>query len=314
MQISSSFEAVLSEFLEYLWLERGLSSQTRSAYSTDIRFCFSWTMEKRLQDCLNDPDFSSSFLITSDEFHRFFYFLQEDERFALSSVRRYYSSLKHFLRFLMDKGKIEQEYLSEVLLPRMHYTISGVLSEEHVNALLDAPDVDTALGLRDKAILELMYATGMRISELIHLQIEDVNFRTAVIRVLGKGGKSRIVPCGETALYWLELFLDSARSELCASKSKIGSVLFPSLRGKAMVRQTCWHMIKRYAASVSLDPARVTPHQLRHAFATHLMNHGADLRAIQMLLGHTHLSTTQIYTHVAKARMKELHQTHHPRG
>ena len=195
--------------------------------------------------------------------------------------------------------------------PKLGRPLPKTLSEQDVERLLAAPDVETVLGLRDRAMLEMLYATGLRVSELVSLELPQVNMRQGVVRTIGKGNKERLVPMGEECLDWLQQYLRESRPELMSGR--VGDVLFPSKRGQVMTRQTFWHVIKRHAKHAGIGTA-LSPHTLRHAFATHLLNHGADLRVLQMLLGHSDLSTTQIYTHVARARLKTLHGEHHPRG
>ena len=199
-----------------------------------------------------------------------------------------------------------------IALPKIGRALPQSLTEDDVLSLLEAPDVKSNHGLRVRTMLELMYATGLRVSELVELTVSEVNLRQGVVRVRGKGGKDRLVPVGATALAWIEKYLEESRPDLLAGKA-VTDVLFPSNRARAMTRQTFWHLIKKYALVAGISKP-LSPHTLRHAFATHLINHGADLRVVQLLLGHSDLSTTQIYTHVAKERLKSLHKTHHPRG
>ena len=196
--------------------------------------------------------------------------------------------------------------------PKLPQRLPKDLSEEQVNDLLEAPDVKDPLGLRDRAMLELLYATGLRVTELVSLTMENLSLRQGVVRVTGKGDKERLVPMGENAVDWIQTFLDQGRPALLGEKSS--DVVFPSKRSRQMTRQTFWHRIKHYAVIAGIDSDKLSPHVLRHAFATHLLNYGADLRVVQMLLGHSDLSTTQIYTHVATERLKQIHQEHHPRS
>ena len=209
------------------------------------------------------------------------------------------------------EDQIKQNPVSNVDAPRLGRTLPKSLTEAEVEALLDAPDIEQATGVRDKTMLELLYATGLRVSELVGLTVQQVNLRQGVVRVTGKGNKERLVPMGEEANSWLERYLLTARSEIL--NNALTDAMFPSNRGKAMTRQTFWHIVKRYAIVAEINKT-LSPHVLRHAFATHLINHGADLRVVQMLLGHSDISTTQIYTHVARERLKDLHAEHHPRG
>ena len=215
-------------------------------------------------------------------------------------------------QYLYREKQREDDPSATLMSPKLPKRLPKDLSEEQIEALLDAPDVEDMLELRDKAMMELLYATGLRVTELISLTTENVSLRQGVVRVIGKGGKERLVPMGETAIDWLEQFMTYSRPQLLGDKSS--DVFFPSRRARQMTRQTFWHRIKFYAALANIDSELLSPHVLRHAFATHLLNHGADLRVVQMLLGHSDLSTTQIYTHVATERLKQLHQEHHPRA
>ena len=227
------------------------------------------------------------------------------------SSARWLSCVKGFYRHQVRKGRLGVDPSAELELPKLGRSLPGSLSEREVTALLAAPDVEQPLGLRDRAMLELLYASGLRISELVGLTATALNLRQGVLRIIGKGGKERLVPVGQEALKWVERYLESARPMLVRGRAT--SALFPSRQGRPMTRQTFWHAIKRYAAVAGID-RDISPHTLRHAFATHLLNHGADLRAVQMMLGHADLSTTQIYTPIAQRRLKELHREHHPRG
>jgi integrase/recombinase XerD len=221
------------------------------------------------------------------------------------------SSLKRFYRYLYREGRIENDPSLQIDAPKLPRSLPGALTEEDVQALIAAPDVLTPRGLRDRAMLEILYASGLRVSELISLNFSQLNRDAGVLRVLGKGAKERLVPVGEEALDWIGRYLEDGRSMLLAGRTC--DALFVTARGQGMTRQAFWNLIKRYAASSGIRK-KVSPHTLRHAFATHLLNHGADLRVVQMLLGHSDISTTQIYTHVARERLKELHAKHHPRG
>ena len=233
------------------------------------------------------------------------------EGFKARSSARWLSCVKGFYRHMTGSGRLEADPAAHLEFPKLGRSLPGSLSEEEVGRLLKAPDIRTPLGQRDRAMLELLYASGLRISELVSLRTSSVNLRQGVVRILGKGGKERLVPMGEEAMVWIDRFVAEGRGELLGERSS--DILFPSQRARQMTRQTFWYAIKRYAGLAGISRS-ISPHTLRHAFATHLLNHGADLRAVQMMLGHADLSTTQIYTHVAQARLKELHGTHHPRG
>ena len=220
--------------------------------------------------------------------------------------------MRRLYEYLYREGRIKINPVDNVDAPRLGRNLPKSLTENEVESLLEAPNVKQVLGLRDKCMLEVLYATGLRVSELVTLTLHQINLRQGVIRVTGKGNKERLVPFGEIATQWLDKYLSSTRDEIIKDKF-VTDVLFPSIRGKAMTRQTFWYMIKRYTVSAGINKP-ISPHILRHAFATHLINHGADLRVVQMLLGHSDISTTQIYTHVARERLKDIHAEHHPRG
>ena len=233
------------------------------------------------------------------------------EGYSSRSTARSLSSLRAFYSHLTVKHNLQQNPTSRVDSPKLGHTLPKTLSEDEVEKLIKAPSIDEDIGLRDRAMLELIYACGLRVSELINLDILNLNLRQGVIRVIGKGEKERLVPMGEEALHWIQEYINYSRPNLL--KDNKVSELFLSKRGKSMTRQTFWYRIKEYAIKAEINK-ELSPHTLRHAFATHLINHGADLRTVQLLLGHSSLSTTQIYTEVARHRMKELHNEHHPRG
>jgi len=295
--ISASSKSVIDTYLDEIWLERGLSENTLMAYRRDL--------EQLVRD-LQGPVLSAQPAdLLSCVAARF------ESGYHARSSARWLSCIKGFYRHQVHRGRLAVDPSAELELPKLGRSLPGSLSEREVRALLLAPDVEDPLGLRDRAMLELLYASGLRISELVGLTLRSLNRRQGVVRVLGKGSKERLVPVGQEALRWIEQFLATARPVLVHRQAT--AALFPSRRGRAMTRQTFWHAIKRYARQAGID-RDVSPHTLRHAFATHLLNHGADLRAVQMMLGHADLSTTQIYTHVAQTRLKALHRAHHPRG
>jgi integrase/recombinase XerD len=228
------------------------------------------------------------------------------------STARALSCLRGLYRYLLRENMISEDPTLQIQSPKLGRPLPGSLSESEVERLLAAPDVKTAIGYRDRTMLEVLYACGLRVSELVGLRLTDVNLRQGVVRVMGKGSKERLVPLGEEAISWLQRYLQEARPELL-KKNLVEDAVFPSSHGKPMTRQTFWYRIKAHAATAQIA-RKISPHTLRHAFATHLINHGADLRVVQLLLGHSDLSTTQIYTHVAQQRLKSLHQVHHPRG
>ncbi|MCJ0974914.1 site-specific tyrosine recombinase XerD [Pseudomonas sp. PS1] len=293
-------DPLIDRFLDALWLEKGLAENTRQAYRSDLALFNGWLDERgvRLADAGRD-------VILDHLAWRL------HNAYKARSTARLLSGLRGFYRFLVREGLVAIDPTLQVDLPRLGRPLPKAMSEADVEALLAAPDLGDPLGLRDRAMLEVLYACGLRITELISLTLEQVNLRQGVLRTFGKGSKERLVPLGEEANHWLERYLRDARRELLGAK--IGDVVFPSQRGDQMTRQTFWYRIKLHAKAAGVT-ASISPHTLRHAFATHLLNHGADLRTVQMLLGHSDLSTTQIYTHVARARLQALHAQHHPRG
>ena len=291
---------LIDRFLQALWLEKGLSANTRAAYRSDLSHFNGWLSERGVELPLAGREVLADHLAWRLE-----------QGYKSRSTARLLSGLRGFYRFLLREELIAVDPTLLVELPRIGRPLPHSLSEAEVDALLAAPDVDEPIGLRDRAMLEVLYACGLRVSELISLSLEQLNVRQGVLRVHGKGNKERLVPLGEEALYWLERYQRQARPLLLDGRPS--AVLFPSLRGEQMTRQTFWHRIKHQARVAGIAKS-LSPHTLRHAFATHLLNHGADLRAVQMLLGHSDLSTTQIYTHVARARLQDVHARHHPRG
>jgi len=297
----SSTLVLIEHFLDALWMEQGLSRNTLDAYGNDLRSFANWLIQHRQQTLL-DVD-----RVLIQEYLAYRHELGHSAR----GTARLLSSLRRMYAWLRRDNKITEDPTALIESPKLGRSLPKSLSEADVDALLAVPDTQTTMGLRDRAMLEVLYASGLRVSELVNLTIPQLNLQQGVIRVLGKGNKERLVPLGEEAVIWLEKYLHSGRPELI--KEKVADELFISNRKRAMTRQTFWYMIKRYAlvAGIKTD---LSPHTLRHAFATHLLNHGADLRVVQMLLGHSDLSTTQIYTHIAQQRLQELHHKHHPRG
>lgn len=299
MSIATDEERI-DKYIDALWLEKGLSDNTRESYRRDLSAFSQWLQP--LGATLMDAD---EVLVADYMAYRL------DPARSPRSAARSLSCLRGFYQYWLRENQISVNPTANVPSPKLPQPIPKSLSEAEVDQLLLAPDIDTAIGLRDKTMIELLYATGLRVSELVALTISQVNVRQGVVRVIGKGAKERLVPVGEEALDWLARYLRHARPELLGMKAS--EVLFPSQRGRGMTRQTFWHRLKHWANVAGIEQA-LSPHTLRHAFATHLLNHGADLRVVQLLLGHSDLSTTQIYTHVAKARLKELHAEHHPRA
>ena len=293
--------AEIDAFCDTLWLEDGLAKASLSSYRSDLLHFSSWLGEQQLP-ALGAVDEASLM--------RFIAALSQTLR--ASSQARYISTLRRFYRYLLARGRISADPTLKISMPVKPSRLPKVLSEAQVEALLAAPQAEQSLGLRDRAMLETLYATGLRVSELVGLKLHEVNFEMGVIRVFGKGSKERLVPLGEEAIDWLRSYLAEGRPALLGGRQS--NDLFVTARGAAMTRQAFWYLIKRYALQAAIDPARLSPHVMRHAFATHLLNHGADLRVVQLLLGHSDISTTQIYTHIARERLKSLHAQHHPRG
>lgn len=292
---------LVERFLDAMWMERGLSENTLASYRIDLNKLCQWLMptEERL--------ITVSVARLQDYQHWLF-----DQQYKQTTRARMLSAMRSFFQYLYLEKVREDDPTASLISPKLPKRLPKDLSEQQVEILLDAPNVNDILELRDKAMLELLYATGLRVTELVSLTMENVSLRQGVVRVIGKGGKERLVPMGETAIDWLERYLEVARPVLLGEKTS--DVFFPSRRARMMTRQTFWHRLKYYAVLANIDSDFLSPHVLRHAFATHLLNHGADLRVVQMLLGHSDLSTTQIYTFVATERLKQLHQEHHPRA
>ncbi len=298
--LTASSRLNIDRFLDALWMEQGLSDNTLSAYRSDLNKFALWLPSK----CTSIESAERIHLL------EFLGWCAQKGLHARSSARLL-SSLRRYYRWLLRERIITTDPTEQIDSPKTGRPLPKSLSEQDVVDLLDAPNTSDALGLRDRCMLEVLYASGLRVSELVSLRIEQVNTRQGVVRVIGKGEKHRLAPLGEVALEWLHKYAAEARPEIL--KGRQSEDLFPTRRGKAMTRQAFWQLIKRYAAQAGIDKP-LSPHTLRHAFATHLLNHGADLRVVQMLLGHSDLSTTQIYTHIARERLKNLHAEHHPRG
>ncbi|MGY4876883.1 site-specific tyrosine recombinase XerD [Vreelandella aquamarina] len=291
---------LIDAFLDALWLERGASDNTLAAYRRDLLAWQAYLTEQG--ESLNAPT-PTQLVAWFDQ--------RRTKGYQLRSNARLLSSLRSFYRWARLNGHVESDPLATIRLPRVTPGLPNTLEEDEVDRLLQAPDTGTPLGVRDRAMLELLYACGLRVSELVGLTLDAVNLRQGVVRVRGKGDKDRLVPLGEEAVAWLERYLRTARNELMSDPMR--PALFPGRANRSMTRQTFWHRIKAHAVTAGISKP-LSPHTLRHAFATHLLNHGANLRVVQLLLGHSDLSTTQIYTHVAQARLESLHAHHHPRG
>ena len=290
----------MSRFLDAVWMERGLSANTLAAYRADLTALARWLAERGVS-------IEKTTRADLQEFIKW----RVDSGARPRSTARQLSSFRRFFRYLVREGVITEDPTAQIAMPKIGRSLPKSLTEEEVEALLNAPVVSDPLGNRDRTMLEVLYATGLRVSELVNLRYDQVNLNQGVIRILGKGNRERLIPLGEEAVRWLTEFAKGPRNEILLERQT--DYLFPTRRGDRMTRQAFWHIIKRYARKAGVNK-ELSPHTLRHAFATHLLNHGADLRVVQMLLGHSDLSTTQIYTHVARERMKELHAQHHPRG
>ena len=291
--------AELDTFIDHLWLEDGLSKNTLDSYRLDLTAFAFWLIQQNKPLLAVDQADIQQYLAV---------------KFPLSkprSISRLIASLRRFYRFLMRENKISLDPTIQIQSPKLPRSLPKSLNEDEVVALLNAPNVDEPVGLRDRAMLELLYACGLRVSELVDIKATEVSVMDGVVRVTGKGSKTRLVPMGEEAVDWITRYLSGARAAIL--QKRLSDALFVTNRGEAMTRQGFWYLIKRYALLAGITK-HMSPHVLRHAFATHLLNHGADLRVVQMLLGHSDISTTQIYTHVARERLKQLHRVHHPRG
>ena len=292
-------QSCIDAFIDALWLEEGLSKNTLAAYRRDLSLYAGWLAgQGRAIDSTGEVDLNA-------------YFAARHDASKATTANRRLTVFKRYFRWALREKLIAADPTLRLESARQPLRVPKSLSEAQVESLLAAPDVDTPLGLRDRTMLELMYASGLRVSELVTLKSVHVGLREAVLRVTGKGDKERMVPFGEEAHVWLMRYLGEARTQLLSARNT--DDLFLSRFGQAMTRESFWRIVKKYAVIAGIT-SPISPHTLRHAFATHLLNHGADLRAVQLLLGHADLSTTQIYTHVARERLKALHAAHHPRG
>ncbi len=294
--------STLDEFLDSVWLQDGLSRNTLQSYRSDLEKFSRW-LAAHYSDTLLD--------VTQMHIQAFLAHLVNGEKAKASTTSRAVSSLKRFYRHQLWQNKMSVDPTLKIASTKLPRTLPQTLTEQDVELLLHAPNTELPLGMRDRAMLEVLYATGLRVSELVGLTVAQVSLNMGLVRIMGKGNKERLVPLGEDAVDWVEQYLATARPLLL--QKKMSDDMFVTQRGSGMTRQMFWVIIQRYAALGGLDK-HLSPHGLRHAFATHLLNHGADLRVVQLLLGHADISTTQIYTHVARERLKILHQTHHPRG
>jgi integrase/recombinase XerD len=293
---------LLDEFCDSLWLEDGLSRNTLDSYRRDLRKFADWLEKQRAASILQT---------THADIQAYLGHLYTKQKAKPSSASRNISSLKRLFRYLLRQNRVSADPTLQIDTPKLPRNLPKSLTEQDVELLLNTPDVQTPLGLRDRTMFEVLYASGLRVSELVTLRIAQVSMDMGVVRVMGKGSKERLVPLGEEALYWLRRYFAEGRPVLLSGK--VSDALFVTQRGEGMTRQMFWYLIKKHAQTGGVHKP-LSPHTLRHAFATHLLNHGADLRVVQMLLGHSDISTTQIYTHVARERLKQLHAVHHPRG
>ena len=288
-------------FIDDLWAQKGLAQLTLKAYQQDLKSFANWLHDRgvKLQN-------ASQANIQGYLSRRF------SSGASARSNARLLSTLKQYYRYLVKKGDRIDNPTELIAAPKVHQVLPPTLSEADISKLIDSPDTKSSYGLRDRCMLEVMYSSGLRVSELVSLQVNQINTRLGLVRLTGKGNKERVIPVGEEALFWLTRYLEIGRPQLIRD-TVINDALYLSSRGTAITRQAFWQHIKKYSLSAGIKTV-YSPHSLRHAFATHLLNHGADLRTVQMLLGHSSLSTTQIYTHIAQARLQNLHATHHPRG
>ena len=289
----------LDTFIDHLWLEDGLSKNTLESYRADLSQFHTWLITQQ-RDLLSAGQADIQHYLA-------FKFPQSKPR----SIGRLVASMRRFYRYALRESLIQLDPTLQIESPKLPRSLPKSLNEQEVSDLLNAPDINQPIGLRDRAMLELLYASGLRVSELVTVKVHEVSTQDGVVRVTGKGSKTRLVPMGQEAASWIDQYLKYARPEIL--QKKLCDALFVTNRADMMTRQAFWHLIKRYALLAGIHK-HMSPHVLRHAFATHLLNHGADLRVVQMLLGHSDISTTQIYTHVARERLKQLHGVHHPRG
>ena len=299
-QFTQKNQAILDEFIDRIWLEEGLARNTLDSYRQDLSHFSIWLAKEASKDLLQAEQFDIQRYLA-------FKFPNSKPR----SVSRLIASLRRLYRFALRENRIAVDPTLQIESPKLPRSLPKSLSEDDVVALLNAPNLNEPMGLRDRAMLEILYASGLRVSELVELKVTEVSLSEGVVRVTGKGSKTRLVPMGEVAVDWISRYLNEARPAIL--EKRLSDSLFVTQRGSSMTRQAFWYLIKRYALVAGIHKP-MSPHVLRHAFATHLLNHGADLRVVQMLLGHSDISTTQIYTHVARERLKQLHTAHHPRG
>jgi integrase/recombinase XerD len=301
-QPSAANLALIDQFCDNLWLEQGLAKNSLDAYRRDLRLFARWLQVRR-------PALATLYQVEAHDLSA--YFAERHAESKPSSANRRLSVLKRFYQLALRQKQVAADPCLKMASAKQPDRFVHTLTEQQVEALLGAPDVTTPLGLRERTMLELMYASGLRVSELVSLKLVELSLNDGVVRVTGKGSKTRLVPFGQEARQWIERYLKEARGVIL--DGQIDDALFVTARGGPMTRQMFWVLIKKHAARAGIK-GPLSPHTLRHAFATHLLNHGADLRVVQLLLGHADISTTQIYTHVARERLKRLHAEHHPRG
>ena len=291
---------IIDEFIDHLWLEDGLSKNTLNSYRFDLELFSKWLTKSLKKNILD---------VSQADIQQYLSFKFPSSK--ARSISRLIATLRRLFRYLLRENKVKTDPTLEILTPKIPKSLPKSLSEEEVESLLNAPNIKNISGLRDKAMLELLYACGLRVSELVNILLTELIMTDGVIRITGKGSKTRLVPMGEEAVDWIKKYIDESRNNIL--KKKTSKYLFITVRGSSMTRQAFWYLIKKYSIIAQIKKP-ISPHILRHAFATHLINHGADIRVVQMLLGHSDISTTQIYTHVARERLKKIHASHHPRG
>ena len=301
--MNSADSALIDEFIDALWLQDGLAKNTLASYRSDLSLFAGWLDRQPCSLMHADAAAINGYLA---------HLHSSPTPPRPTTQQRLHSVLRRFYRWLLEQGRIKVDPLLNIQRPMRTERLPKTLSEKNVEDMIAAPNITQPLGLRDRAMIELLYATGLRVSELVNLKLFELSLADGVVRTVGKGAKERLVPLGEVAVEWLARYLKEGRPALL--KGRACDHVFVSGRGAGLTRQMAWTLVKKYAAQAGIPREKVSPHVLRHAFATHLLNHGADLRVVQMLLGHADISTTQVYTHVARERLKQLHAVHHPRG
>ena len=297
--VSALLVPELDTFIDHLWLEDGLSKNTLDSYRTDLSQFATWLVKRNKQ------------LLSANQVDIQQYLAIRFPKSKPRSIGRLIASMRRFYRYCLRESLVQADPTLQIESPKLPRSLPKSLNEQEVEDLLNAPKIETPMGIRDRSMLELLYASGLRVSELVTVKVNEVSTQDGVVRVTGKGNKTRLVPMGEEAADWITKYLKEARPDIL--QNRLSDALFVTARAESMTRQAFWYLIKRYALQAGINK-HMSPHVLRHAFATHLLNHGADLRVVQMLLGHSDISTTQIYTHVARERLKKLHSVHHPRG